>query len=81
MGSLVIEFCVLGLFAGVLASIGAEITVYALEVAVFELDYAPNPVLWLLGPVVGTVLIGVIGTTATYKVVKTPPTIVLREVA
>ncbi|MEO2175805.1 MAG: FtsX-like permease family protein [bacterium] len=81
MGSLIVEFCVLGLFAGILASIGAEITVYALEVEVFELDYTANPVLWLLGPVVGTVLIGIIGTAATYKVVKTPPTIVLREVA
>ena len=78
MGSLVIEFCVLGLFAGVLAAIGAEITVYGLEEQIFELDYEPNPMLWLLGPVIGAVLIGLIGTIATLKVVRTPPTIVLR---
>jgi len=78
MGSLVIEFCVLGLFAGVLAAIGAEITVYGLEEQIFELDYEPNPMLWLLGPAIGAVLIGLIGTIATLKVVRTPPTIVLR---
>ncbi|MDG1204129.1 MAG: FtsX-like permease family protein [Pseudomonadales bacterium] len=78
MGSLVIEFCVLGLFAGVLAAIGAEITVYGLEEQIFQLDYEPNPMLWLLGPVIGAVLIGLIGTIATLKVVRTPPTIVLR---
>ena len=81
MGSLMVEFCALGLFAGILATIGAEITVYGLETQIFELDYSINPVLWILGPLVGMVLIGVVGTIATFKVVKTPPTIVLREIA
>ncbi len=79
MGSLVIEFCMLGLFAGVLATVGAEVTVFALETQVFELEYQLNPLLWLLGPAVGVVLIGSIGTLATRKVVKISPTIVLRE--
>ncbi|MFT4677512.1 MAG: hypothetical protein ACI831_001513, partial [Candidatus Azotimanducaceae bacterium] len=33
------------------------------------------------GPVVGMVLIGTVGTLATLRVVRTPPTIVLRELA
>lgn len=78
MGSLVIEFCALGFFAGVLATFGSEITVYGLETEIFELNYSVNPVLWVLGPIVGIVLIGVIGTIATLKVVKTPPVTVLR---
>lgn len=81
MGSLVVEFCALGFFAGLLATIGSEITVYALETQIFELEYSLNPVLWLLGPAVGTVLIGTVGTLATLRVVRTPPTIVLRELA
>ncbi len=80
MGSLIIEFCVLGLFAGILATFGSEFTVYALEVEIFELEYSLNPSLWILGPIVGTLLIGIVGTIATLKVVRTPPTIVLREV-
>lgn len=81
MGSLAIEFCALGLFAGVLATIGSEITVFALETEVFQLDYELNPELWLLGPVVGVVLIGLAGVFATRKVVDTPPASVLRELS
>ncbi len=78
LGSLAIEFCALGFFAGVLAAIGSEITVYALETEIFQLDYHVNPVVWIMGPVVGTVLIGALGTIATRKVVNTSPTTVLR---
>ena len=81
LGSLAIEFCALGLFAGVMATLGAEITVFALETQVFELDYTVNPQLWLLGPVVGIILIGTVGTLATRKVIDTPPASVLRELA
>lgn len=81
LGSLAIEFCALGLFAGILATIGAEITVFLLETEIFELDYAINPQLWVLGPVVGVFLIGIVGTFATRRVVDTPPALVLRELA
>ncbi len=78
LGSLVIEFSALGFFAGILATLGSEITVYVLETGIFELDYSVNPVIWLMGPLAGTVLIGVTGTLATRKVVRTPPTVILR---
>ncbi len=64
MGSLAIEFCALGFFAGILATVGSEITVFMLETEIFELDYEMNPELWILGPVVGIVLIGAVGTFA-----------------
>ena len=79
MGSLAIEFCVLGLFAGVLAVLGAEVTVYALETEIFELDHDMNPQLWLLGPLLGMTLIGTLGVLATRRVVDAPPASVLRE--
>lgn len=81
LGSLAIEFCTLGFFAGILATLGSEITVYALETEIFELDYSVNPQLWLLGPVTGGLLIGIVGTLATRKVVESPPAMVLRELA
>lgn len=81
MGSLAIEFCALGFFAGLLATVGSEVTVYMLETQVFELDYQFNPHLWVMGPIVGIVLIGTVGTLATRKVVQTPPASVLRELA
>jgi putative ABC transport system permease protein len=81
LGSLAIEFCTLGFFAGVLATIGSEVTVYALETEIFQLNYSVNPELWILGPLIGTVMIGTVGTIATLKVVNTPPTAVLRGLA
>ena len=79
LGALVIEFAALGLFAGVLAAVGAEITVFLLQEQVFELDGSLHPWIWLGGPLLGVLLIGVIGTLATRRVVDTPPAIVLRE--
>ena len=81
LGSLLIEFCTLGLFAGLLATIGSEVTVFILETQLFELEYAVNPQLWVLGPVVGIVLIGAVGILATRRVVETPPAKVLGELA
>jgi putative ABC transport system permease protein len=80
MGSLVIEFCALGLFAGILATVGAELTVFGLKEEIFDLPYTINFELWLIGPVLGMVLIGTLGTLATKSVVRTPPIIVLRNV-
>jgi putative ABC transport system permease protein len=81
LGSVAIEFCALGFFAGILATVGSEITVFMLETVIFELDYEMNPELWVLGPVVGIVLIGAVGTFATRRVVDTPPASVMRELA
>lgn len=79
LSSLTVEFCILGVFAGVLAVLGAEVTVYALETQVFELEHSLNPQLWLLGPALGMVLIGLLGVLATRRVVTVPPASVLRE--
>lgn len=79
LGSLLIEFCALGCFAGLLATIGAEVTVFALERNIFHLPYHATPQLWLIGPIVGTLLIGSIGTLATRKVVRVAPITVLRD--
>jgi len=81
MGSLLIEFSALGLFAGLLATFGTEITVFGLETEIFELEYTMHPWLWLLGPIIGMFLIGLIGTSATRRVVKTAPVAILRELA
>lgn len=79
LGALVIEFAALGLFAGVLAAVGAEITVFVLQEQVFELSGQAHPWAWIGGPLLGVLVIGVIGTLATRRVVETPPAIVLRE--
>jgi putative ABC transport system permease protein len=77
-GSLVAEFAALGLFAGVVAVVGAEATVAILQRQVFELPVSLHPWLWLVGPVIGSVLILVVGTLGTRGLISTPPVMVLR---
>jgi putative ABC transport system permease protein len=78
-GSLSAEFALLGIFAGIVATIGAEVTAYALQVEVFELPYQLHPWLWALGPGLGFVFILLIGLLGTRKLVNSPPVAVLRE--
>lgn len=78
-GSLAIEFCALGLMAGLVATLGAEVTVFALETQVFQLTYFANPSLWALGPLLGLLLTGALGLVATRSLVARPPASVLRE--
>ncbi len=79
-GALVSEFAVLGVFAGLVAVIGAEITVYALNTQIFELSHAFHPWLWAAGPAFGMALIAAVGYLGTRKLVHSPPATVLREV-
>jgi putative ABC transport system permease protein len=77
-GSLAAEFALLGLFSGVVAVVGAELTVAVLQRQVFELGMDLHPWLWLIGPLVGAVLILVVGLLGTRSLVSTPPMLVLR---
>jgi putative ABC transport system permease protein len=79
LGSISIEFLLLGLIAGVLAAAGAEATTWVLQERVFRIDWRPHPWLWLLGPLLSGILITVIGTLASRKAVTTPPVEVLRS--
>jgi len=78
LGALVIEFAVLGLFAGILATISAEIAVYILQTQALDMHYVPHPVLWLVGPVLAVLLIGALGVWNCRRVVSSPPLLVLR---
>ena len=79
-GALATEFAVLGAFAGIVAVVGAEITVYALNSQVFELATPLHPWLWAAGPALGTAMIALVGYLGTRKLVHSPPAAVLREV-
>ncbi len=79
LGSICIEFLLLGLIAGVLAAAGAEATTWVLQERVFRIDWRPHPWLWLLGPLLSGILITAIGTLASRKAVTTPPVDILRS--
>ena len=81
LGALAVEYAVLGLIAGLLASIGAESVLYFVQVHVFELDPRMHPLLWLMGLAFGLVLITLLGLLRSKNLVTVPPLQSLKEIA
>ena len=75
-----IEFAALGLFAGIVAVIGAEITTFVLNSQVFELSTGLHPRLWAVGPLFGMLVVTVVGYLGTRGLVRTPPATVLHQI-
>ncbi len=78
--SLLIEFASIGLVAGLIATIGAEASVYYLQEEVFEQEFALHYWVWIAGPLLGMLIIAGLGVNSTRKVVNISPLNVLRRV-
>ena len=78
-GSLIAEFTFLGAMAGLVAVCGAELSMWFIEQVVFEFEYTPRPLLWFLGPFLGTLIILSVGYLGTRKLVSASPITVLRD--
>ncbi len=76
--SLAAEFAVLGVFAGIVAVFGAELTVAILQSQVFELGVQVHPWVWPIGPVLGGLIIVTVGLLGSRSLVNSPPMMVLR---
>jgi putative ABC transport system permease protein len=74
------EFVAIGLLAGLLAAAGATLAGYLLAQNLFELDYSFSTTLWLLGPLLGVLFVGISGMAATWRVISQAPVSVLRAV-
>jgi len=81
LSSLLIEFAFIGSIAGIIATIGAEFSLYYLQEQVFEQEFGFHFWVWPLGPLVGMVIIGGLGLATTRGVVRISPLTVLRRAA
>jgi putative ABC transport system permease protein len=72
------EFIVLGALAGLLAAAGATGVGYLLASRVFDLQYSPDPWVWVIGVLGGAALVGTAGMLAARSVVSHPPMQALR---
>ncbi len=77
--ALFVEFSALGLFSGLIATIGAEACLAGLQVFVFKSQASWHPLLWGLGPMIGICIISAIGLFASRMVLKVPPMHLLRD--
>ena len=78
--SLLIEFASIGLVAGLIATIGAEVSVFYLQEEVFEQEFSFHPWVWIAGPLLGMFIIAGLGVNSTRRVVNISPLNVLRRV-
>jgi len=74
---LLAEYAVLGLLAGSVAAIAAQIMAWVLAMQVFEIPYGPRPLLWLAGTVAGCAIVTLVGWLSLRGVMRTPPRQVL----
>ena len=81
LGALAVEYAVLGLIAGFIASIGAEFVLYDVQVAAFDLTPSFHPWLWLMGLISGVLLITALGLLRSKSLVSVPPLESLRQIA
>lgn len=79
LGSLCLEFVLLGLGAGFMAAGGAEFITWILQTYTFKMDYHFHWWLWWAAPLTGALVIGFLGVGACLKVVYIAPLRVLRE--
>ena len=78
LGGVATEFLAIGLLAGVLAASGATLAGFLIAENLFDLAYSFSPALWLAGPLLGMVFVGLSGMTATWRVITHAPVSVLR---
>ncbi len=78
--SLLIEFASIGMLAGIIATVGAEASLYYLQERVFEQDFNFHYWVWLAGPLLGMIVIAGLGLNSTRQVVGVSPLNVLRRV-
>jgi len=78
LAGVAVEFAALGLISGILAAAGASGVAWLLARRVFQLDFAPDPMVWIAGVLAGLFVVGGTGVLATRSVVTHPPANVLR---
>lgn len=79
LGSILVEFAVLGFLSGVIAIFGAEVLLLGLQVWVLNMPMQPHYFYWILAPLSSGLLLMSMGYFSCRHVVTTPPSIILRE--
>ncbi len=80
LGSLWIEFSLLGGLAGVMAVCGAEVLLLSIQYWVLDMPLQAHFGLWLWGTLGAMLLIGGLGVISCRRVITTSPGLILREV-
>jgi putative ABC transport system permease protein len=76
---LLTEYAVLGLLAGTVSALAAQVVTWVLAIKVFNIPYGPRPLIWLAGALAGCAIVTLLGWLSLHRVLRTPPTVVLQQ--
>ncbi|WAJ69229.1 ABC transporter permease [Catenovulum adriaticum] len=68
--SVSLEFMILGALAGLFAAMANEIALYILQTQVFNMPASFHWSFWLIGPITGALVIGLLGLASCWKLIK-----------
>ncbi|NMH58884.1 ABC transporter permease [Alteromonas ponticola] len=77
--SVVFEFIIIGLVAGLMAAIANELSLYLLQTQVFQMDARIHLEYWVLAPVAGALVVGLLGALGCWRLLMLNTTTLLRR--
>lgn len=77
--SVVFEFIIIGIVAGLMAAIANELTLFLLQSQVFQMEGKLHFEYWLLAPLVGAVVVGLLGAISCWRLLSLNTSQLLRK--
>ncbi|MCY7295190.1 ABC transporter permease [Alteromonas sp. a30] len=77
--SVVFEFVILGVVAGFMAALANEVTLYFLQTELFQMQVSFHYTYWVVAPVVGAAVVGLLGAMSCWRLLSLNTTRLLRQ--
>ena len=77
--SVLFEFIIIGLVAGAMAALSNELSLYLLQSQVFQMEASLHWEYWLLAPIVGAAVVGLLGVIACWRLLTLNTSHLLRQ--
>ncbi len=77
--SVVLEFVIIGVVAGIMAALANEFSLYMLQTQVFQMEASLHIEYWLIAPVTGAVVVGLLGAVGCWRLLRLNTSQLLRN--
>ncbi|MCV2883847.1 FtsX-like permease family protein [Aestuariibacter sp. AA17] len=77
--SVLVEFLIIGVVAGFMAAIANELTLYLLQKQVFDMEGSFHFVYWLVAPMAGATMVGILGAAGCWRLLRLNTSHLLRQ--
>ncbi|OFC69340.1 ABC transporter permease [Alteromonas confluentis] len=77
--SVVYEFIIIGVVAGFMAALTNELSLYMLQTSIFQMEAVLHPEYWIIAPIVGAAVVGLLGAIGCWRLLSLNTTALLRK--